>query len=145
MVGATGQTAWRRAVMAAVAIGAVAVACGSTEDGPTLSAEGRRGKELAVQRSCVGCHGRSGEGGQTQAGPKWIGLYGSTVQLADGSTVVADEAYLFEAIRDPAAKQVAGWGAMPRDDLSDSDIRAIVTYITELANPVDTVPTGVLP
>lgn len=135
----------RRLTMAFVAIVGVVAACGSKSDGPQLSEAGQYGKELAVQRSCVGCHGRSGEGGQTQSGPAWIGLYGSTVQLADGSTVVADEAYLIESIREPAAKQVAGWGAMPTDALSDGDIRAIVTYIIELATPADTEPTVVVP
>lgn len=88
-----------------------------------------------MQHSCVGCHGRDGEGGQKQSGPAWVGLYGSTVQLVDGTTVIADESYLYESIREPAATQVAGWGGMPKDNLSDNDILTIIAYIEELAAP----------
>ena len=68
-----------------------------------LSAEGQRGAELADDKGCSACH-RSGA-----VGPRWEGLFGSTVELDDGSTVVADEAYLTLAITDPGAQTVAGF------------------------------------
>ena len=129
------------ALVAVVVVGVVVVIAvssrGSEADGPVLSDAARQGQQLAVQRSCVGCHGRDGEGG---VGPAWVGLYGSTVTLDDGSTVVADRAYLLESIRDPRAKQVAGYGKMPVDSIGDADIAAIVAYIEELASPSASTP-----
>jgi len=60
------------------------------------------------------------------------GLYGSEVGLADGSTVIADEAYLTESIRDPSAKQVARYGLMPAYSLNDAEIQAVVEFIRSL-------------
>ena len=42
-------------------------------------------------------------------GPTWFGLYGSNVELADGTTVVADDAFIAESILNPKAKEVAGF------------------------------------
>lgn len=109
--------------------------------GPPFTDLGKQGKEAAVRNSCVGCHGRAGEGGANNAGPAWVGLFGSTVQLADGTTVVADRDYLVESIVDPHAKQVAGYSQkMPVDAVSQVDVMAIVAYIEELAMPATTAP-----
>jgi cytochrome c553 len=113
-----------------VVIVALATRSGDDVAGPELSALGEQGKALAVTRSCTGCHGRSGEG---NTGPAWVGLFGSTRELQDGTTVVADRAYLAESIVDPNAKQVAGFGRMPQDSISDADVAALVQYIIELA------------
>ena len=123
-------------IAATIVIGVVvAVSLATRSDspsGPPLSAEGVRGKELAVTYGCTGCHGRSGEG---VTGPAWQGLYGSTVALVDGSSVVADRAYLTESIVNPNAKQVRGFGAMPGESIPDADVQSIVQYIVELATP----------
>ena len=42
-------------------------------------------------------------------GPTWFGLYGSDVELDNGTTVVADDAFIAESILDPKAKEVAGF------------------------------------
>lgn len=125
----------------AVIVGIVALVWGGDDGpaGPQLSAAGARGKQLAVQRSCTGCHGVNGEG---SSGPPWVGLFGSTVALLDGSTVVADRAYLAESIVNPNAKRRAGFGQMPQDQLSDGDVAALVQYIVELAAPSDTTGGG---
>lgn len=88
------------------------------------------GGQLAQDYGCRSCH-REGGGG---IGPDWEGLYGSTVTLDDGSTVVADDAYLLEAIVDPGAKKVDGYAiAMPVNDaLSDDEIASIIAYIQSL-------------
>jgi cytochrome c oxidase subunit 2 len=141
----------RRAMIAGLAVVlvlmVVIVAISSRGDseasGPQLSKLGQVGKETAVRRSCVGCHGRSGEGGAGNAGPKWVGLYGSTVTLDDGTTLVADRDYLIEAIVDPHAKQVAGYRQkMPVDSIPEADVLAIVQYIQELATPTPTAASG---
>lgn len=60
------------------------------------------------------------------------GLYQSEVKLSDGSTVIADEAYLTQSIRDPSAKQVTGFGAMPANSLNDAEVQAVVDFIKSL-------------
>jgi len=64
-----------------------------------------------------------------------VGLAGSDVELSDGTTVVADGEYLFESIRDPAARIVAGFSVqMPRNALTDEEIDEIVAFIGSLAD-----------
>ncbi len=47
-------------------------------------------------------------------GPPFKGLYGSERDMADGSVVLADDAYLKESILRPEAKTVKGYeAAMP--------------------------------
>jgi cytochrome c oxidase subunit II len=125
-----------RVAVVAVFTGGALVACGA--DGgaePTLSASGEAGREITRTNGCSACHGRNGEGGP---GPAFTGLFGSTVELADGTTVIADADYLFESIRSPGAKVVEGFGfPMPENDLSDDEIRSVISYIEELAGIED--------
>ncbi len=122
-------------VVAAIAIvvGVIAKGGGGGDAGPPLSEQGELGKQAAVRAACVGCHGRNGEG---VTGPPWIGLYGSTVTLRDGTTLTADRDYLVESILDPNAKLVAGYGQMPEDTVRDADLALIVEYIIELGTPI---------
>ncbi|EXL07936.1 MAG: c-type cytochrome [Pseudaminobacter sp.] len=91
------------------------------------------GAELVEENGCTACHAPTKE---KLVGPGWGGLYGSTVKLADGSSVVADDAYLTEKILKPDAKVVAGFeaGVMPSfAELLDADqIADVVTYIRSL-------------
>jgi cytochrome c oxidase subunit 2 len=89
-----------------------------------------RGQALAAQ--CLGCHSVDGS---TMVGPSWLGLYGRTETLADGSTVVVDEAYIHESIVDPNAKVVEGFPAntMPSYSyLNEQQIADIIAYIKSL-------------
>ncbi len=89
------------------------------------------GKAMVAQNGCGGCHSIDGT---RMTGPTWRGLFMSQVKLEDGTTVTADEAYLTELIHDPNAKIVAGFPAnvMPKFDLTDQQIKAIVSYIETL-------------
>jgi mono/diheme cytochrome c family protein len=121
------------------ALTVVLAACGSDGDpGPALSAEADAGRDISRANGCAACHGSGGDGG---VGPPFTGLYGSRVELADGTTVVADEAYITESIRDPSAKLVDGYElAMPANDLSDDEIASVVAYIRELSTGASTQP-----
>ena len=121
-----------RVMVTTVIAGGVFAACGANSGSePALSAAGEAGREVIRTNGCSACHGRNGEGGP---GPAFTGLFGSTVELADGSTVAADTDYLFESIRDPSAKVVAGYGfPMPENDLSDTEVESVITFITEFA------------
>lgn len=122
-----------RVAVTTLVAAAIIAACGS--DGGSevaLSPEGEQGREIVRSNGCAACHGRNGEG---SAGPSFVGLYGSTVELEDGETIVADEAYLFESIREPGAKVVEGYGfPMPENDLSDEQIELVIAFIRDLAN-----------
>lgn len=114
-----------------VALAAVLMlsACGGG-GGPDLSPAAEAGRGVFRSNGCSSCHGANGQGG---VGPSFEGLYGSEVELDDGSTVTADDAYLRESITDPHAKIVAGYGRqMPSNDLSDDDIDQIIDFIAEL-------------
>jgi len=89
------------------------------------------GKLLTVQNGCIGCHSTDG---LKMAGPTWFELYGSSVLLADGSTVTADDAYLRDSILNPKVQMVEGFPPiMPTfDKLSDSDIANIIAYLKTL-------------
>lgn len=87
------------------------------------------GQRISVNSGCASCHGTNGEGGM---GPSWKGLYNSERPLDDGTTVVADDAYLVRAIKDPHAEQVKGYSVMPPNTLDDVQVRAIVDYIKTL-------------
>jgi cytochrome c oxidase subunit 2 len=119
-------------VAATLGLAVGAVACGSDEAaGPPLSEAGERGKQLSLSSGCAGCHGTNGQGG---VGPTWQGLTGSDVELADGTTIVADQEYLIRSIKEPAADLLADFAVqMPRNSLDDSQVNDIVAYITHLA------------
>jgi mono/diheme cytochrome c family protein len=90
------------------------------------------GEQLARSSGCAGCHGPNFEGG---AGPSLVGLAGSEVALADGSTLVADTAYLTRAIANPSADLVADYTLkMPANTLTDAEIADIVAYIETLTD-----------
>jgi len=97
-------------------------ACGSSASGPEA------GQNLAVLKGCTSCHSVDNT---TKIAPPWKGLYGSTIELNNGSKVVADETYLIESIKEPNAKIVNGFtkGAMPSISLTDEEVSALVAYI----------------
>jgi cytochrome c oxidase subunit 2 len=125
-------------------MGLAAVSCGDDGDtesgtaavtdapGATVAGAGDpvNGEQLSRSNGCAGCHGPDFGGG---AGPSWIGLAGSDVELADGTVVVADTAYLTRAIADPSAELVADYNLkMPANRLSDAEIADIVAFIETL-------------
>lgn len=130
------------ATIVTVGLGLAAVACGSGSDGGDAGGSGDapdgslseedRGERIARSRGCAGCHGEDFDGA---AGPGWVGLAGSEVELVDGTMVTADRDYLVRAIADPGADVVSGYTLqMPSNDLSDDEIAAIVAYIESLAD-----------
>jgi len=87
-----------------------------------------RGQRLVSNNGCAACHSIDGSKG---IGPTWKGLAGSAVPLADGSSVVVDDAYLKESIKTPNAKIVEGFqpNAMPQFTFTDAQIADLVEYI----------------
>lgn len=109
----------------------VLFACGgSSPSTADLSDNAKQGLQIAQSNGCASCHGADFGGA---AGPSWQGLAGSVRNLTDGSEVVADRAYLVEAIMDPSAKVVRGYSLMmPSNGLSAEEVELIVDYIEEI-------------
>lgn len=125
----------------------VVVACGSEDsddrggasrdasENPsvTISAAGERGRVLARDKGCTACHSIDGE---RSTGPTWEGLAGSEVKLDDGTTLIADDAYLARSIIDPGVQVVDGFAdIMPAayDALSDEDVADLLAYLHDLS------------
>jgi cytochrome c oxidase subunit II len=102
---------------------AIAEAAGQTPEG--------RGQALVAAIGCVACHSINGAAG---LGPTWFQLAGSEVRLSDGSTVIADDAFLAESILQPQATIVAGFEnqQMPAYSFTDEQIADIIAYIKTL-------------
>ena len=118
----------------AFVLSVVAVACGSEANPSTsLSPAAERGREVAGRLGCASCHSVNGD---VVVGPSWSGSWGSTVELDDGTSVVFDENYVTQAVRDPASQRRPGmWVQMPMfgtGQLSDDEVADIVAYIKEL-------------
>lgn len=109
----------------AAAIAALATACAADTDTAAKS----EGERLFNTKGCIACHGPGGSGGMA---PAWKGLYLTEVTLTDGTTVIADDAYLALSITDPTAQQVKGYPLMPPNQLTDAEVQAVVDFIKTL-------------
>jgi len=82
---------------------------------------------------CKACHSINGSAGN---GPTWSGLYGSQVELADGTMLVADDAYLIQAILDPKSQVVKGFGPMGFNPsavgITETEANFIIEFIKTL-------------
>jgi cytochrome c oxidase subunit 2 len=93
----------------------------------------QQGERLFEQMGCSTCHLLDRQG----RCPIMRGVYGSRVQLADGKTVLADDAYIRESILNPNAKIVSGFkpDVMPnfQGQISEEGILQLIVYIKSLA------------
>ncbi|MBK5355742.1 cytochrome c oxidase subunit II [Pseudomonas sp. TH41] len=89
-----------------------------------------KGRLLVEKLGCSACHSQDGS---SSLGPGWKGLYGRTEQLADGTSVLVDEAYVKESILDPKAKLVQGYPpVMVTYTLNEDELGALVALIKSL-------------
>jgi cytochrome c oxidase subunit II len=94
------------------------------------------GEKVFAELGCATCHRTDAQG----RGPNLQGLFGKTVQLEGGRTVVADENYVRESILDPGAKIVNGFKpVMPTFQglVSEEQLNALVAYVKSLSKPGD--------
>ena len=98
---------------------------------PNMARDVARGKRLAQDKGCLGCHTVDG---RDQVGPTWKGLYGKTETLEGGGRVEVNDEYLEESIARPNAKEVQGFlpDIMPAIELNREEINAIIAYIKSL-------------
>lgn len=89
------------------------------------------GEKLFKEFGCISCH----KSDNTGRGPALEGLFGKTVPLEGGKSVVADEAYIRESILQPNAKIVKGYKPiMPtfEGQLEPEEINQLVAYVESL-------------
>jgi cytochrome c oxidase subunit 2 len=101
--------------------------------GGTGSSLAQQGEQLFTQNGCSTCHLLDQQG----RCPILRGLYNKPVQLNDGRTVIADDAYLRESILEPNAKIVAGFepNIMPnfKGQLSEEQVIQLIAYVKSLS------------
>jgi len=95
-----------------------------------------QGRIYYNQRGCSVCHNLTGAPGGT--GPTWKDMFGNNIPLADGTTIVADEAYVKESILEPQAKIHLKYGPpspMPsfKGAFKDYDIEAITYFMKSIS------------
>ncbi len=98
--------------------------------GATMQA---RGEQLFQQLACTTCH----RDDNTGRGPSLAGVFGSQVRLANGQTVMADEAYIRESILTPQMKQVEGYGPlMPTFQglVNEDGMLSLIEYVKSLSS-----------
>jgi cytochrome c oxidase subunit 2 len=102
-------------------------ASGSTS-GASLAQNGER---LFASLGCNSCH--SGEA--SARGPNLAQVYGSQLQMTDGSSITANDAFLREAILNPSTRVTAGYAPiMPtyQGQVSEEGLIDLVEYIKNL-------------
>lgn len=91
------------------------------------------GRELfETKLGCASCHGAEGKGGR---GASLAGIFGKPQKMANGQSIVADEAYIRESILNPQAKIVEGYQPiMPTfaGQVSEDQLMQLVAYIKSL-------------
>jgi len=91
----------------------------------------QNGERLFSDLACITCH----KADSTGRGPSLLGVFGSTVELADGRKVVADENYLRESVMNSQAKIVKGYqGIMPafQGMVSEENLIQLIAYLKTL-------------
>jgi cytochrome c oxidase subunit 2 len=104
--------------------------------GPPPESPIRAGERLFTELNCATCHRVDSAG----RGPILNGMFGRSVRLANGSSVVVDAGYIRESILLPAAKVVAGYQAvMPtyQGQVSEESLLNLIAYIRSLPAPVE--------
>ena len=100
----------------------------SSTSGSSLAQNGER---LFASLGCNACH----TGSPTSRGPNLAQVYNTRIRLQDGSTAVADEAYLRESILNPSMHIPAGYAPiMPtyQGQISEDGMIDLVEYIKTL-------------
>ncbi|SDK36760.1 cytochrome c oxidase subunit II [Microbulbifer yueqingensis] len=101
--------------------------------GAAGASRAQEGGQLFQRLGCSGCH----KPGSSELAPALEGLMGSTTELADGSEVVVDEAYIRDSIIEPQKQLVAGYQPiMPSfsGQVSEEEIMQLISYIQSLGN-----------
>jgi uncharacterized membrane protein len=113
----------------------IGVLLATPEKGRSAAVTGQAGAQLFIRQGCAACH----QSGSSQLAPNLQGILGRTQELADGSKVIADEAYLRTSILKPQLQVVKGYPpAMPSyAHLTEEQIGQLVDYLGSLKSSPD--------
>lgn len=109
------------------------LAKGGTEVAAQHMTSEEQGADWYKKFSCANCHGPT----DTPRGPSLYALFGKTRKLADGTTAVADEAYIRESILNPYDKLTAGYdNTMPvyNGQVTEEQVLQIMAYLKSLGS-----------
>ena len=123
-----GNVDWRKSLASA------ATTAAPVTEAPATAA---RGAQIFQRSGCAACHSVDGTTAG-KLGPSLRGVFGARQTFADGSSRVADEAYIRESLLEPGKQIVKGYAeGMPSFSgiLSDGEIQSLVLYIRSLATP----------
>src|SRR5580698_6575995 len=93
----------------------------------------QNGERLFASMGCNACH----SGSAAARGPNLAGVYGSKLQLTNGSQVLVNDAYLRDAILNPSQHITAGYAPiMPtyQGQISEDGLIDLVEYIKAMQN-----------
>jgi cytochrome c oxidase subunit II len=108
---------------------------GSADVDPATLSPSEQALRLAQSRGCLACHSIDGRKG---IGPTWLGAWGQTRLLKDGTSVVVDESYLRLAMVNPAAQMVEGYDpVMLPAGFTEQELQLVVDYIRELGESAE--------
>jgi cytochrome c oxidase subunit 2 len=111
----------------AKAAAAAAPAAATSEADLAKLSPAERGKIWYETKLCATCH--SLDGG-ARVGPTFKGIYGRQAKIVGGESVVSDDAYLTEAIINPAAKIVEGYPpAMPAGLVDEKQTADLIEFL----------------
>lgn len=90
------------------------------------------GKELFNgPKICMSCHKQ--DSADRLVGPGLKGIFGREEKMADGTTIIVDEAYLIESLKEPNAKVVDTYPpAMTPQTFTDLELKQLVAYLKTL-------------
>jgi uncharacterized membrane protein len=117
--------------------GSSAAVVATASGGPTIegvlsfTGDATKGERLFKANGCQACHLPS----PATLAPTLHGIFGKPVELADGSTVTVDEAYVARSILEPNAQVVKGFGpSMPPYGtmLSEEEVGHLIAYVKSL-------------
>ncbi len=92
-----------------------------------------QGYEIFNRKSCGNCHQKE----NSSKAPSLYGLYGKERKLIDGRKLIADRAYIRQAIINPENNLLQGYGSVTRmpnysKDLNEDDLNQLIAYIKSL-------------
>jgi cytochrome c oxidase subunit 2 len=99
---------------------------------PVPKSMAAQGEAIYQQQGCGNCHDADG----MNRGPSLAGIYGRTVQLRDGGTTIADDAYVRKSILDSNEDIVSTYQQiMPsyKGQLNEEQVLELLTYIRSLS------------
>jgi cytochrome c oxidase subunit 2 len=102
--------------------------------GGATGSPAEEGEKLFQSLACITCHRADSQG----RGPRLEGLFGRSVRLSTGETIVADADYIRESILNPTAKVVEGYQPiMPTFQglVSEEGVMQLIGYIQSLQAP----------